>query len=228
MNKSKEEAFAMYNQVPFAFPHALEYIKYYTHKYNFPLIVTDLSNSKPAEQELRINGIMGTYYNRWCTRVYKVSPSKSFYKRYNLNGIEEVMGETKYQSSRRAKKDPNKHLSKKSTNTFKIYKSLPIFDMKEEEMYNLMEKHEIKINPTIKKFDIHGCMYCPMRNPKYYYNLKQEHPEMYKQCQQWRKEGSKRKGEKERTKEYYWFSKGKGSNLSKKMRETHPEYIEIM
>jgi 3'-phosphoadenosine 5'-phosphosulfate sulfotransferase (PAPS reductase)/FAD synthetase len=228
-NKGKK-AFAMYNKVPFAFPHSLEYVKYFTQKYDFPLLVTDLSGSKSAMEELERNGVMNQGINRWCTRRYKTDPSASVYKRYGLDGIEEVMGLTRHQSSGRAGRNPEKHLSDKSIKSFEIYETYPIYDMKEEEMLEKMKEHNIKVNPTIEKFDFHGCMYCPSRSAEYYLDLKKNHPNLYKQCQKWRKQGSKRKGKegKKRNKEYYWFNKGKGTKLSKKKMKEHPELIEIM
>ena len=168
---------------------------------------------------------------RWCTRVFKISPSKSFLKVHNLEGIEEKLGMMASQSQNRAKLNPERHISDKwryadgHYTKFITYESLPIFRWETEEVLEIMQRHEIRQNPVMQNIGWHGCMWCPNRNADYYYQLKHDRPEMYAQCEKWRKIGSRAWGKKG---EYHWFSEGKGSRLSQKRKREHPELIEIM
>jgi len=239
-NKGKR-SFAIHNTVPFAFPFGLEYIKYYTQKHNFPLVV--LTVDKSTEDLLIANGVPKKKFGRWCTNKFKISPTKSFYKNFDLDGIEEKLGMAKWQSIGRSKNNPNKILSDKSISKvkdkktgetitkveqFKIYQSLPIFEMSQEEQLDLMKKYNIKINPIVEQFGWHGCMWCPQRSPEYYLKLKKQHPEMYRQCNKWRNPGGQRrkKGEEGTIKpKYYWYRE---EDLSIKKRTQTPELIKVM
>ena len=236
-NKGKK-SFAIHNTVPFAFPFGLEYIKYYTHKQDFPLVV--LTVDKSINDLLKTNGVPKKFHGRWCTRVFKTSPTKSFYKYNDLDGIEERFGMAKWQSSNRAKMNPNRILSEKSTSRskdkktgesivkaekFKIYQTLPIFEMSQQEQLDIMKKHNIKINPIIEQFNWHGCMWCPYRSPDYYHKLKDQYPKMYEQCDKWRKAGSLRPRKTGEVKPYYWFRE---EDLSIKKRTRTPELIKVM
>lgn len=196
---------AIYNEVAFSFPQQLEYVKYFTQRYSYPLIVT--SDLVPVEARLKQNGVH-TMFRRWCSRIYKIEIPRAFYRKFNLNGITQVKGITQHQSSKRSKMDPDKILDPMSQKTLKIFQELPIFNMKPSEEKDIMRLFGIKENPNCRKFGIHGCLMCPFRTEAYFKKLKNDFPELYKKCQQWRRWGSY-KSTKGGGSGYYYFRKSK-------------------
>ena len=75
--------FAIYNVVPFAFPHSSEYIKYYTQeKYLYPLIVTKII--EPTTEEYFIINGLPTIFRRRCTADYKIKAPLQIYKELGM------------------------------------------------------------------------------------------------------------------------------------------------
>lgn len=200
---------AIHNRLPLQFPYNDEYILYYTQKYEYPLIMTTLL--LPMDYLLKKNGLI-TQFRRWCTRTWKIETPRNFYKYFNLNGITQVKGITKHQSAKRSVMNPNPSLDAMSQKTFEVYQELPIFEMKDEEIKQLIKDNEIEFNPMENKFDSHGCIACPFRNCEYYQNLKKNYPKMYKQIDEWRIMASKE------GKEYYWFY-NPGSPISNLLKQ---------
>ena len=217
--KEPGQRFALHSTTPFQFPWVAEYVKYFTQTPfkgkgvnspgNFPLVIT--TRVVPPEKDLKVQGVpkRGDMFGRWCTKKYKLRPARSLYQQFNQCGITQLLGETKHQSSRRAKKNPAKvEAGSFSTKTCRIFNELPIFDMEDATQIELMEKAGIKKNPWVQEVGQHGCMYCPQRGPEFYKWLKEENPEMYEACDLFRKAGSSRptKGPRDpRFEEYYWF-----------------------
>lgn len=95
---------ALHSLVPFVFSTSLPYTLYYTQKYNYPLITTEVMI--PVKQLLYDNLLPKTQTGkggRWCTRVFKIEPSRVFYQAMGLKGITQLKGITRWQSSKRNK-----------------------------------------------------------------------------------------------------------------------------
>lgn len=112
--KEQKRQFAIHNITGFVFPYGVNYVKYYTqkqskvHEGDFPLIVTSVA--KPVEELLDKNGCP-TMWRRWCTRIYKQDESKDLYKTYNMDGLTQLLGMSRFQSKDRAGLDPAINLS---------------------------------------------------------------------------------------------------------------------
>ena len=132
--EEKERQFALHNIVPLSFPWGLEYIKYYTQGdgksdiiENFPLVVTSLMIS--AEEMLEKNGLPKAMA-RWCTNQYKLFPSDFFFKTFEMDGITQRVGMTRYQGRGRFHMKPYTTIWEKTakTNTVKIKGDKNSFD----------------------------------------------------------------------------------------------------
>jgi 3'-phosphoadenosine 5'-phosphosulfate sulfotransferase (PAPS reductase)/FAD synthetase len=89
----------------------VEYVKYLTDNINdFPLVITSVL--KPTDLLLSKNGCpthlgkVGRGTRRWCTRIWKTKNSKEFYKEFDLNGITQLLGNSRFHGERRAKQTP--------------------------------------------------------------------------------------------------------------------------
>jgi 3'-phosphoadenosine 5'-phosphosulfate sulfotransferase (PAPS reductase)/FAD synthetase len=177
-HKDLSKTVAIHSIVPFVFPTSLPYVLYYTQKYNFPLITTEVVT--PVRELLQKNLLMkqfkGSQGGRWCTRVYKIEPSRYLLREFNLKGIVQLKGITRYQSVRRNKMYQGKAIDlisqepllKKIKNNevtqedygkyFFVYQKFPIFEMTNEEMVELVQKSGLERNPpevlfTYNSFD---------------------------------------------------------------------------
>ena len=109
LSPEQQRQFAIHNITPFAFPYEAEFVKSYTQNppkafpKHFPLVITNIFNN--TKRQLEINGLprQGA---RWCSNMYKIDASNYFYKQFDLNGITEKVGMTRYQSIRRFSKQP--------------------------------------------------------------------------------------------------------------------------
>jgi len=202
--KTKDECqFAFHNYIPFVFPGSTEFVKYYTQKYHYPLIISEV---KASIEDLLIRNGVHKAIGRWCTRVFKMEASYWFYRHYNLNNIIQYLG-INNDTPRRAKKHPEGiHKSDLSDRKkgFNVFDYLPIRQILSEEQKEIIKANNLPLNPINEKFGEHGCIYCPMRNEKYYFKLREWFPELYDKCLDWKKFGSKRS-----EKEYFYYLNSK-------------------
>jgi 3'-phosphoadenosine 5'-phosphosulfate sulfotransferase (PAPS reductase)/FAD synthetase len=207
-----------------------------------PLVSTEWA--RPIEEILPKDGVP-TMFRRWCTRKFKVLTAKSIYRTFKLDGITQQLGICHTSKGKRASKFRFKHLSEMSYADpkkwkmkscriiLKIFDEFPIYDFDELEQIEIMEKYGVEKSPNVQKFfGCHGCLWCPYRPPEYYIKLRDEYPELYTQCEKWRKLANTGTPEDE---EYYWYNaplvkEGKTVNrgLTKKKLGENPEYIRIM
>jgi 3'-phosphoadenosine 5'-phosphosulfate sulfotransferase (PAPS reductase)/FAD synthetase len=195
---------AIHNYIPFSFPTTAAYTIEYTQKFNYPLLIT--RHLTPVETYLQINGVPKAMA-RWCTRTYKIEMPRGVYKHFNLQNITQIKGMTRFQSARRNKLDPSRTIDPMSQKTFQIYQELPIFDMTDQEQERIIETNGIAPNPYDLKYNLHGCLFCPFRNEKYYQKLANQDPELYQLCHYWRSEGSKRPQKDGSLRDYWYFPK---------------------
>lgn len=198
--------FAIHNFVPFSFPTTIEYTLKYTQRWNYPLLISKYGI--PVETLLQKNGVHKAMA-RWCSRIYKIETPRFVYKHYNLNGLIQVKGMTRFQSAKRSKLTPSIIVDPMSQKKFQIYQELPIFEMTEETQTTIMRIHNLEPNPFDIKYNLHGCMYCPFRNQAYYEKLRDEDPELYAQCNYWRQLGSERPQKDGTIRDYWYFTKSK-------------------
>jgi 3'-phosphoadenosine 5'-phosphosulfate sulfotransferase (PAPS reductase)/FAD synthetase len=219
----KDQAdFAMHNWVPFEFPNVTPYTIAYTQRYQYPLVV--VRTLKPVEQFLVENGVpYPPAQRRWCTKQFKIVPSQLFYRRYHLGGITQLLGITRFQSSRRsqmwASVGPSKYLYQK---TLPIYQELPIFDLSIADQLRAMAAAGIAPSPYYTRYgeNGHGCAWCffkstpgaksieAFRGSEFYATLKAQDPLIYALCEAWRHAASgyipKKYPPEWEQHEYYW------------------------
>jgi 3'-phosphoadenosine 5'-phosphosulfate sulfotransferase (PAPS reductase)/FAD synthetase len=245
------KAIAVHSIVPFVFPTSLPYLLYYTQKYHFPLVTTEVV--QPVRELLSRNLLMkqfkGSQGGRWCTRVYKIEPSRYLFKEFNLKGIVQLKGITKHQSDKRNKMYEGKAVDLTSQEAllkriknkidtpadyerfFHVFQKLPIFEMLNSEIDELLTIHGIQKNPAevlfqYKTFDwlgnkvvekcAHGCMLCPFRDQMWYHYLKYRWNGLYNQCNEWRVWASEKRVAGGKNEYYYFFDPskpGKGSKI---------------
>ena len=160
----------------------------------------------PIEQLLQKNGVPKAMA-RWCTRIFKIEMPRGVYKHFNLHNVIQIKGMTRFQSARRNKLDPSRTIDPMSQKTFHIYQELPIFEMTDQEQNEIMEHHAIAPNPYDLKYNLHGCLFCPFRNEKYYQTLANQDPALYQLCHYWRIEGSKSPQKDGSLRDYWYFPK---------------------
>lgn len=190
--KTKDDCqFAFHNYIPFVFPGSKEFVLFYTQKYDYPLVISEVQT--PANDLLVKNGVHKAM-GRWCTRIFKMNASYWFYRHYDLNGVVQYLGITNDTPKRAAKYPEGIHKSALSEKKkgFIIYNYLPIRNFLAQEQEELIIKHGLPTNPIKKQYGSHGCVYCPMRSEKYYHKLREWFPSLYNQCIEWKKSGSTR------------------------------------
>jgi len=206
--KTKNQCqFAFHNYIPLVFAGTKEFVKFYTQKYSYPLVITEV---KANVNDLFVKNGVHKAMGRWCTRLFKMEASYWFYRHYNLNNIVQYLGITN-DTPNRAKKYPEGiHKSKLSEKKqgFNIYNFLPIRNFLLEEQEILIKKHNLPPNPIKKKYGSHGCIYCPMRSELYYFKLREWFPDLYAQCIDWKKYGSARSISKGK-KQYLYYPNSK-------------------
>ena len=194
LSKNTDQIFVCSIACPFNTAGAEEYIKFYTQKYDFPLVVTELLN--PLKTIMESNG-MPTPMARWCTRIFKNETPRRFYKYFNFQDPVQLLGITKYQSNSRNKiytknKGKIRVLSVFAQKSFPIYQETPIIEMPEERELELMEIHSIPIFGMVDTLGSHGCIVCPYRSQNYFKMLHDDHPALYKFAKLIQKWGSYR------------------------------------
>jgi len=113
-----------------------------------------------------------------------------------IRSIVEFIGIAKYQSSSRAKKNPNVHLKQQIANPekeFLFYEHYPIFHEKVKDLKDLVDKANLQQNPYELEYgelDLveqeenpqetrFGCVLCPYKSESFYEKLKKGFPEIY-------------------------------------------------
>lgn len=202
---------ALHSHIPFSFPTTLDYTIDFTQRDNYPLVVLVYGND--TTMELEKNGVP-TMFRRWCARIYKIEMARFVYKHFGFNGVTQVKGMTKHQSSKRNKLDPNHSIDPmaidpvtKKTKRFKVYQKLPIFNMTEKEQLVLMAENGLVPSKWFEVYGVagHGCMFCPYKSEEYWFKLASEHPKLYTQCNDFRLAGS----HKDLPKEYHYYRKSR-------------------
>ncbi len=209
--------FAMHNWVPFEYPNVTGFTIAYTQQYHYPLVV--VRALKPVEQFLVENGVpYPPAQRRWCTTQFKIVPTQVFYRQFHLGGITQLLGITKYQSSKRSAMWSSVGLSPRlSQATLPVYQELPIFNMTDEEQLRLIQQAGIELNPYYLRYgpNGHGCVWCFYKNPRteFYTKLKAQDPALFLMCEYWRHTASgyipKKYPPDWEPHEYYWDVKSK-------------------
>jgi len=178
---------------------AKEYVISYVGKYNFPLVI--LTREEEIEELFKENGCP-TMWRRWCSRMFKIEPTRLFYKNFIPSGVIEYMGMQKFQSKERSDMNPELSEDAKSQKRYKIYSELPIFYESEEDNTKRIEAAGIKPYES-RGYNRYGCYLCPFAGIKYYEQMKVEKPELYERCNKLMQLGS------EEGKRYYYYRKTK-------------------
>ena len=180
----------------------------YTSKFNFPLVI--LTRMDSIEDLMRKNGVP-TMYRRWCSRVFKIEPTRLFYKTFIPSGVIEYIGIQKFQSKERGEMNPELHEDAKSQARYKIYSELPIFYESEEFNTELMQEYGIKpFGESVRGYNRYGCYLCPFATKQYYEDLKENDPETYQKCNRLMEIASEKQiQEGKRKSRYYYYRKSK-------------------
>lgn len=109
--------------------------------------------------------VLFTPFKRYCTYAYKIRASRLVYKEFNLKGITQLKGMTKFQSSKRnklymghqidivsddtlLKKTKLGNATKQDYNKFfYCYQRLPIFEMTDQTIEEIIKKEGLIRNP---------------------------------------------------------------------------------
>jgi len=199
----KDEAdLAMYCHPLLAKDSTRDFVLSYIQKYKYPFVM--ITRDENIEKLFEENGVP-TKWRRWCTRVFKIEPTRLFYKTFIPSGVIEMQGIQKEQSKERGEMNPNRIEDPKSQKRYKIYRELPVFYETEEENMEEMKKAKIKpIKDSVRSFNRYGCFLCPFAGQQYYKDLKKNDLKTYENCQKLMKCGSKKT-----QKQYYYYRKSK-------------------
>jgi len=111
--EERERAFAIHNIVGFQFPYDVEYVKYLTTQIDdFPLVITSLTKNTEELLSKKWLPVASGGERRWCTGTWKKGESEKFYLSYGLDGITQKLGNSRFQSTKRANQDPTIAISK--------------------------------------------------------------------------------------------------------------------
>lgn len=205
--KMKEEGdLCLYCHPLLAKESSKDYVKEYVKDY--PLVI--LSRTEDIDDLMRQHGCP-TKWRRWCTRMFKIEPTRLFYKTFIPSGVIEYIGIQEFQSKDRKEMNPELKEDAKSQKRYKIYSELPIFYETEEFNTKMLEDAGIKaFGDSIRGYNRYGCFLCPFAGKNYYENLKENDPETYNRCDELMELASEKQIiEGSRKSRYYYYPKTK-------------------